>query len=387
MIDWSTGSTDKYFSLDGGVTKIASFSTGSVQGDGQQASHWKDLLGLGTLDPTAVSGELQTFTDLDAIGFDVIGWNLASGVSNIATPTIQSLATVNYSENGVGTAYTVIAADADAASTFTFSLGGADAAKFSINSSTGVVKFLASPNYESPTDVGGNNVYDISVAASDGVHTSAAKAVAITVTNVGEAGDTSIDLGVYGKLIAPVQVDGGKWYYYCDLSGNGTSANSGTLNGGVDSTTHDVLDAIFNQDINGVLGGDGNTNDTYRYATINGVHLALPTIGGSTGFPYGPLGISNSQPGTAVGGAPATVGSNAVNTNYNDLLAIWDAYNGTTTSIGTSGLPSGWNGGDYYWSATSSSGGHASLFLEGGGAGFVRPDLDPNSRYLAVQVL
>jgi hypothetical protein len=40
---------------------------------------------------------------------------------------------------------------------------------FNINSSTGAVTFKTAPNYENPTDAGGNNVYDITVTASDGI--------------------------------------------------------------------------------------------------------------------------------------------------------------------------------------------------------------------------
>jgi hypothetical protein len=46
-IDWTADNRDKYFSLNGGATKIASFATGQIFGDGRQASHWKDSLGLG----------------------------------------------------------------------------------------------------------------------------------------------------------------------------------------------------------------------------------------------------------------------------------------------------------------------------------------------------
>ncbi|MFM2198904.1 MAG: hypothetical protein RLZZ505_2336 [Verrucomicrobiota bacterium] len=74
VIDWSAGTEVKYFSLDKGVTNLGGFSTGSVHGDGQQASHWKDNLGLGILDPTAAQGELLAFTTLDLTAFDVIGW-------------------------------------------------------------------------------------------------------------------------------------------------------------------------------------------------------------------------------------------------------------------------------------------------------------------------
>ena len=79
---------DSYFSLDGGETAIAPFSTGAFNGDGQQASHWKDNLDIGALDPTAANGELVDVTPLDLLAFDVIGWDL-SQEALLATSNIQ----------------------------------------------------------------------------------------------------------------------------------------------------------------------------------------------------------------------------------------------------------------------------------------------------------
>ena len=54
----------------------------------------------------------------------------------------------------------------------TYSLvGGADLALFAINASTGVLTFVAAPNFEAPTDAGANNVYDVTVQVSDGTLT------------------------------------------------------------------------------------------------------------------------------------------------------------------------------------------------------------------------
>ena len=78
VIDWTASTTDKYFSLDRGLTAIASFSTGRNFGDGQQASHWKDNLGIGIMDPTAARGEVLAITANDLLAFDVIGWNVAA---------------------------------------------------------------------------------------------------------------------------------------------------------------------------------------------------------------------------------------------------------------------------------------------------------------------
>ena len=102
-------------------------------------------------------------------------------------PSVTSAATASFAENATGTVYTATGTDTDAGTTLTYVLGGTDASLFNINSATGAVTFKASPNFEAPADVGANNVYDITVSASDGVLSSAAKAVAITVTNVNEA--------------------------------------------------------------------------------------------------------------------------------------------------------------------------------------------------------
>jgi hypothetical protein len=80
-IDWTADTRDKYFSLDGGSTKIVSFSTGVNYGDGSQASHWKDNLGIGIMDPTFGKGELGIISENDKLALDVIGWNRASATA------------------------------------------------------------------------------------------------------------------------------------------------------------------------------------------------------------------------------------------------------------------------------------------------------------------
>ncbi len=64
-----------YFSINGGATNLGTFSTGSFNGDGRQASHWQDGLGLGIMDPTFGTGELGVVTLLDRRAMDVIGWD------------------------------------------------------------------------------------------------------------------------------------------------------------------------------------------------------------------------------------------------------------------------------------------------------------------------
>jgi hypothetical protein len=109
---------------------------------------------------------------------------VAVTVTNVnEAPSITSSGAVNAAENQTA-AQTVVGSDSDASSTLTYSItGGADSVKFTINSSTGVLTFVSAPDFENPTDVGTNNVYDVIVEVSDGMLT-ATKAVTVTVTNI-----------------------------------------------------------------------------------------------------------------------------------------------------------------------------------------------------------
>ena len=135
----------------------------------------------------AGGGNVYDITVSASDGSNTTSKAVAITVNNVnEAPTITSAASASFAENGSGAVYTAAAADPDAGATLTYSISGADAALFDINATTGAVTFKSSPNYEAPTDAGGNNVYDVNVTASDGTN-SATKAVAITVTNVNEA--------------------------------------------------------------------------------------------------------------------------------------------------------------------------------------------------------
>ena len=77
VLDLAYGGTP-YFSVNGGATSLGAFSTGAFNGDGRQASHWKDNLNLGLMDPTLANGELGILRQLDLDAMDAIGWNLAA---------------------------------------------------------------------------------------------------------------------------------------------------------------------------------------------------------------------------------------------------------------------------------------------------------------------
>ena len=63
-------------------------------------------------------------------------------------------------------------------------LSSTDSARFSINSSNGQLSFISAPNFESPADVGLNNVYNLNVRMTDTGGNTTDAAITITVTDV-----------------------------------------------------------------------------------------------------------------------------------------------------------------------------------------------------------
>ena len=98
-------------------------------------------------------------------------------------PQITGDTTFSYPENGTDAVHTYTATDPEKA-TIQWSLTGDDAGDFSI-SNTGELTFRASPDHEAPADTGANNIYEVTVQASDGTHTGSLP-VTVTVTNVNE---------------------------------------------------------------------------------------------------------------------------------------------------------------------------------------------------------
>ncbi|MES2336511.1 MAG: cadherin domain-containing protein [Pseudomonadota bacterium] len=126
---------------------------------------------------------------------------LSSGDDNNSTPapapaptnavTFSSATTASVAENVAAGATGVVAIDVNAAAAatggaITYTLGGADAALFTINATTGEVRFVNSPNFEVKPS------YAITVTASSAANgttpaATATQAITISITNVNEA--------------------------------------------------------------------------------------------------------------------------------------------------------------------------------------------------------
>ena len=90
--------------------------------------------------------------------------------------TISGPPVMSYEENGRGSVATYTAAGATS-----WSLSGVDAGLFTIVG--GVLRFKSSPDYENAADVGGDNIYQVTVKASDGTY-SDTQTVTVSVTDM-----------------------------------------------------------------------------------------------------------------------------------------------------------------------------------------------------------
>ena len=157
-------------------------------------------------------------------------------------PTITN-STTSYSvvENQTS-AFTITATDADG-DALTFSIGGSDASLFTVSTS-GVVTFNTAPDFESPSDADGNNVYDLMASVSDG-SLNDSKDFTVTVTN-----DTSDDVtteGYDGTYIGAGPIQGATVCIEVTAGTctgaqyTATTAQDGTFSITVDSGTTGVL--------------------------------------------------------------------------------------------------------------------------------------------------
>ena len=135
--------------------------------------------------PSANSSELTLVFRLSVT--DDRGASVTDTVSVIvaadqATTTVYR---VDVAENSNGTIHVATTNDPEQES-LTFSLSGTDADDFSINSSSGAISFISTPDYEVPTDANTDNAYELTFEVSNGTTTTLQELI-ITVIDVDEA--------------------------------------------------------------------------------------------------------------------------------------------------------------------------------------------------------
>jgi hypothetical protein len=245
--------------------------------------------------------------------------SIAVTVANVnEAVTITSGSAFTVAENGLAVT-TVTATDLDGTAP-TFSItGGADAARFTINAATGALSFVATPDFEAPDDDGGNNVYDVTVTASDG-SLSDTRALTVTVVNVAEApvivsngGGASAAVSVTENALAVATVaasdpEGGVTY---SLTG-GADAALFAIDAGTGALTFlaapnfEAPDDADGDNIYKVVVGasDGNLSDTQSLSVTVGNLNEAPVIASNGGGASAALAVSEN--GTAVTTVAAT---------------------------------------------------------------------------------
>ena len=116
-------------------------------------------------------------------------------------PSVMGDASIDHPENSTAltatpTDYTASDPDtvADPVADLKWTLSGADAGKFELAGSgaTRTLAFEDAPNYESPGDSGGNNVYEVTVVVTDSKRNTDEQDVTVKVTNVEETGTVTL---------------------------------------------------------------------------------------------------------------------------------------------------------------------------------------------------
>ncbi|MCJ9430065.1 beta strand repeat-containing protein [Kordiimonas marina] len=221
--------------------------------------------------------------------------------------------TASYEENGTGIVRNVDAslggANVDEGLTYSIT-GGNDQALFNIDSTTGALSFISSPDYENPLDVGADNIYNVTVTASGGGSNPNSQDLTITVTNdVVEATGTPVTQGT----IQLSGLDAGRGFTIGGgPAGNfaGSSvASAGDING--DGFADVVIGAPNSWYYS---SGSGMAYVIFGHAGDSGTTVDVTSLDGSNGFAMSGLAVGNST-----GGSVASAGD--VNGDgYDDLL-------------------------------------------------------------------
>jgi lysophospholipase L1-like esterase len=228
---------------------------------------WQTFTVDATLNPGANVFRVEARGTSDGFGTLIDGASLTA--LNVAQPDITSdggdvTASVTVDENQTAVT-TVVATDADGPSLIYQIVGGADQAKFALDSFSGALTFLAAPDFEAPTDVNGDNVYEVEVQATDGLFAEL-QFISVTVADVGELpplifdlngdgvafGAASFDFNGDGRLDRGGWLSAGDAFLALDRNGDGRISNGSEISFAADLAGADTdLEGLAAYDSNG----------------------------------------------------------------------------------------------------------------------------------------
>ena len=159
----------------GGGGTVASFGTLSVGGANNGATN-------------TGSGGAAGFTNSGVQNAGAGGSGIVIiryAIPDVTAPNFTSASSFSAAEN-IATSSNAATIKVSESATVTIS-AGSDAALFNIitsDSVTAFIRFKASPNFEAPSDVGANNVYEITLTATDTAANAGTQSITITVTDL-----------------------------------------------------------------------------------------------------------------------------------------------------------------------------------------------------------
>lgn len=172
------------------------------------------------------------------------------GGSKTVNFTIDAIANTSQAENSAYTSVTPSLSGDAPIGTVTYTLGGADASAFSIDASTGVVSMVAR-DYEAPVDANTDNVYEVSITATDSDGNSDSEDWTVTVTKSSSPILSSVTIAP-DSAAAGLTISLSGSFSFMDPNGD---LNGGSFNYIYNGTTYSFE---FPANLEGMTSGDFN---------------------------------------------------------------------------------------------------------------------------------
>ena len=231
------------FDLDGDNDLILATANSILVFDNNQTSGTFDLITLNT----TVSGltditlaDLNSDGTLDVLASSITDTKLAEFI-NTTVGLVTSLVAFDHGEFIVQVALSATPSD-DNNDTLQFTLSGIDAGLFDYSLSSGLT-FKTAPFRATPSDSGANNVYELSITASDGAATASIN-LQITIQAADSDADSDND-GLSNAEEAAINTNPS----IADTDGDG-------INDGDEVNTHNTSPTLIDSDRDGVNDGD-----------------------------------------------------------------------------------------------------------------------------------
>jgi Ca2+-binding RTX toxin-like protein len=203
-------------------------------------------------------------------------------------------------------------------------VGGDDGDKFVINPTTGVLSFIAPPDYESPTDSDSDNGYEVVVEVSDGTATDT-QAITVTVTDVAEGAPPAATNDAWTlsdeTAIAPGVITAA-WFTHNDSDPDGDTLYVTDVSGLPSGLTANFDGSGHLIDITGTTPAAGSYNISYTLS--DGSNSTTATVAITV--------VNTTSSGTD------TIVLNGNDFSYVDLLSGADTVTGDLVLTGNAGI-------------------------------------------------